>query len=76
MDYISGRYAPASKGLEHVAHPDSSGTINAETEPLVTTTEPDLAETIDLSEELTKRTVHEGEQRGFEAPRMEWDATR
>lgn len=77
-DYISGRYAPASSVLQHVAEPEPSGTIK-EPEALVTTTEPDLAEPIVPAEELIKGTVEPTptvEQRRWEAPNMEWDATR
>lgn len=79
MDYMSGRYTPASAVIPHVAEPALSGTYNVEPEALVTTTEPDMAEPIIPAEELTKGTVEPvptAEQRRWEAPPMEWDATR
>lgn len=62
-----------------MAQPEPSGTTNVEPEPLVTTTEPDMAEPIFPAEELIKGTADitpTVEQRRFEAPTMAWDATR
>lgn len=79
MDYMSGHYTPASAVIPHVAEPAPSGTYNVEPEALVTKPEPDMAEPIIPAEELIKGTVEPvstTEQRRWEAPPMEWDATR
>jgi len=65
--------------VQHVAEPQTPGTTNMEPEALVTTTEPDMAETVHPAEELIKgtaQTAPEVEHKTFSAPNMEWDATR